>query len=269
MSAPAAALAAPAEVPGSLRTVRALVRRALNEILRVPGAAIPGVLAPTIFMLGLSSVFGNASHLAFYHGADFKDFIIPVGFLQGASFTGAATGVNLARDIEQGWFDRLLVSPTPRPVLLAGLVGSATMRSLLPATFLLIVGLALGVHWPGVPALALDVVLIMAMAAAISCFAVLVALRFKTQQAAPLMQVGGFIAVLFTTSYSPRQGLTPWLRTVADINPVTHVLDGLRQGFVSHLAWSSTWPALAALAGLLLFFGGLAIRAMGRVGYAD
>ena len=35
--------------------------------------------------------------------------------MQGAGFTGAATGVNLARDIEQGWFDRLLVSPAPRP----------------------------------------------------------------------------------------------------------------------------------------------------------
>ena len=46
--------------------------------------------------------------------------MIPVSMLQGAGFTGAATGVNLARDIEQGWFDRLLVSPAPRWVLLAG-----------------------------------------------------------------------------------------------------------------------------------------------------
>ena len=44
----------------SLATVRALVFRALNEITRVPGAAIPGILAPTIFMVGLSGVFGAA-----------------------------------------------------------------------------------------------------------------------------------------------------------------------------------------------------------------
>ena len=254
------------DVPGSFRTIRALVRRALNEILRVPGAAIPGVLAPTIFMLGLSTVFGNASHLSFYHGANFRDFIIGVGFLQGASFSGAATGVNLARDIEQGWFDRLLVSPTPRGVLLAGLVGSSSLRALLPGAFLLIVSLLLGVHWPGIPALALDVVLIMGLAAAISFFAVIVALRFKTQQAAPLMQIGGFIAILFTTSYAPKEGLTPWLRTVSDINPVTRVLDGIRQGFVGGLTWASTWPALVAIAGLLLVLGGLAVRAMRRTG---
>ena len=46
-----------------LRTVWALMRRALNELIRVPGAAIPGVLAPTIFMLGLTSVFGKLTLL--------------------------------------------------------------------------------------------------------------------------------------------------------------------------------------------------------------
>ena len=46
-----------------LATVRALIRRAANELLRVPGAAIPGVLAPTIFFLGLTSVFGNLTEL--------------------------------------------------------------------------------------------------------------------------------------------------------------------------------------------------------------
>ena len=43
----------------SLRVIEALVRRALNEITRVPGAAVPGVLAPTIFLVGLSGVFGE------------------------------------------------------------------------------------------------------------------------------------------------------------------------------------------------------------------
>src|SRR5690242_16267380 len=147
----------------SVSVIGALVRRALNEISRVPGAAIPGVLAPTIFMLGLSSVFGKASGLGGYH-ADFRTFIVPVGLLQGAGFTGAATGVNLARDIEGGWFDRLLLCPAPRPVLLAGLVLSASLRALLPATFLLIVGLAVGVHWPGLLGLVIAISLVMGMA---------------------------------------------------------------------------------------------------------
>ncbi|MCW2991338.1 MAG: putative multidrug transporter permease protein, partial [Solirubrobacterales bacterium] len=187
-----------------LRTIVALTRRALNEILRVPTGALPGVLAPTIFMLGLSAVFGAASKLRGFGDIDsFRTFIVPVGLLQGAGFTGAATGVNLARDIEGGWFDRLLVAPVSRPALLTGIVLSASLRALLPSTFLLIVAFSLGVHWPGVDGLLIAYLLVMAMAAAMACFAVTVALKFRTQQAAPLMQMGNFILTLFTTSYAP------------------------------------------------------------------
>ena len=47
----------------NLATIGALIRRARNELVRVPGAAIPGILAPTIFFLGLTSVFGHLTQL--------------------------------------------------------------------------------------------------------------------------------------------------------------------------------------------------------------
>ncbi|MGH2840060.1 MAG: ABC transporter permease [Solirubrobacteraceae bacterium] len=249
------------------RMIAALMRRGLNEILRVPGGAIPGVLAPTIFMLGLSAVFGEASRLRGYEGVDFRTFIVPVGLLQGAGFTGAATGVNLARDIERGWFDRLLLSPTPRSVLLAGIVASASLRALLPAAFLLVVAFSIGVDVPNALGLALALVLVMGLAATMACYSILVALRFRTQQAAPLMQVGSFVAVLFTTAYAPRELLSDWLRTIADLNPVTHVLEGARQGFVGDVTWADSWPAFLSLTGLIVVLGALAVRGMRREGY--
>ncbi len=250
----------------SLVVVRALVRRALNEILRVPGAAIPGVLAPTIFMLGLSSVFGKASSLPGFTAEDFMTFIVPVGLLQGAGFTGAATGVNLARDIEQGWFDRLVLCPAPRSTLLTGVVASAGLRALLPGTFLLIVAFSLGVDVPSALGLVLAVFLVMGLACAMACFSVVIALRFRTQQAAPLMQIASFIGVLFTTSYAPKALLQPWLQTASDINPVTHILEGVRQGFVGDVSWAQTWPALLAVFGLIAVFGAIAARGLRRYG---
>ena len=250
-----------------MRTIRALMRRGMNEILRVPGGAIPGVLAPTIFMLGLSAVFGRAAALPNFADTDFRTFIVPVGLLQGAGFTGAATGVNLARDIERGWFDRLMLAPAPRPVLLAGLVGSACLRCLLPATLLLVVAFALGVDWPGAGALVLATLLVMGLTAATACYATVLALRFRTQQAAPLMQVGVFVSIFLTTAYAPRDLLSGWLQTVSDINPVTHVLEGVRQGFVGDVTWAATWPALLAVSGMLTLFGTLAVRGMRRQGF--
>jgi ABC-2 type transport system permease protein len=250
---------------GETATVAVLVRRALNEITRVPGAAIPGVLAPTIFFLGFTSVFGNLTLLPGFTTESYQSFLIPVSMLQGAGFTGAATGVNLARDIEQGWFDRLLASPAPRPVLLAGLVLSAGLRTLLPATFLLIVGLALGVHWPGLLGLLIALSLVMGMAVVAATWGTSLALRFKTQSAAPVMQVGMFLAILTTTAYAPLDLLTGWLHTVAEINPVTQVVEAVRQGFVGPVTWGDTWPGfltLFALAAVLSYF---ALRGMRRM----
>jgi ABC-2 type transport system permease protein len=250
----------------AVRIVGALSRRGFNEILRVPGAAIPGVLAPTIFMLGLSSVFGAAAHLPGFTADDFRTFIVPVGMLQGAAFTGAATGVNLARDIERGWFDRLLLVPASRVVLLTGIVSSAGLRCLLPSGTVFLVGIALGVHWPGVLGALIAFGLVMATAVALSLYSTTLALRFRTQQAATLMQMGGFIAVLFTPAYVPIDLLQGWLHAIATINPMTYVLGGVRQGFVGGVSWADTWPALVAISGLLLGLGALAVRGLRRTG---
>ena len=248
----------------NLETVAALVRRAANELFRVPGAAIPGVLAPTIFFLGLSSVFGHLTLLPGFTTSSYQSFLIPVSLMQGAGFTGAATGVNLARDIEQGWFDRLLVSPAPRPVLLAGLVVSASVRSLIPASVLLVVALAAGAHWPGVDGLLIALVIVMGMGTIAALWGCALALKFRSQAAAPLMQAGMLVLVLTTTAYAPLALLTGWLHTVARYNPATQIVEAARQGFVGGVTWGDTWPGILALAGLFVLLSALALRGMQR-----
>ncbi len=253
------------DLRSELATVGALVRRARNELLRVPGAAIPGVLAPTIFFIGLTSVFGNLTLLPGFDTDSYQSFLVPVSLMQGAAFTGAATGVNLARDIEAGWFDRLLASPARRPTLLAGLVASASLRALIPATVVLVVALALGAKFPGLDGLVIAIVIVMGMATVAATWGVSLALKFRSQSAAPLMQVGMLLAVLLTTAYAPLDLLTGWLQEVARINPVTQVVDAARQGFVGDVTWAGTWPGLLVMAGLAAVLGFFALRGMHRI----
>lgn len=248
----------------NLATIRALMVRSKNELLRVPGAAIPGVLAPTIFFLGLNGVFGALTQLNGFSTGTYEAFIVPVSMLQGAGFTGAATGVNLARDIEAGWLDRLLVSPAPRWVLLAGTVLSASARALIPGTFVLAIALALGAGWPGLDGLLVAYVMVTAMAAVGACWGALLALRARSQSAAPLMQTGMMALTLLTPAYAPLALLAGWLHAVAELNPATEVLEAARQGFVGSVTWADTWPGLVAVAGLLLAVGTLALREMRR-----
>ena len=248
----------------NLATIGALMVRAKNELLRVPGAAIPGVLAPTIFFLGLNGVFGALTHLKGFTTGSYESFIVPVSMLQGAGFTGAAAGVNLARDIEQGWLDRLLVSPAPRWVLLAGTVLAASARSLIPATFVLTVALLLGASFPGIDGLLVTYFMVAAMAAVAACWGSMLALHFKSQSAAPLMQAGMMALILTTTAYAPLALLQGWLQNVARVNPVTQVIDAARQGFVGGVTWAETWPGVLALVGMLAILGTLALREMRR-----
>jgi ABC-2 type transport system permease protein len=248
----------------NLATIAALMARARNELLRVPGAAIPGVLAPTIFFLGLNGVFGALTQLKGFTTGTYESFIVPVSMLQGAGFTGAAAGVNLARDIEGGWTDRLLASPAPRWVLLAGTVLAASARALIPATFVFIIALLLGAGWPGIGGLLIAYFMVAAMAAVAACWGSALALRFKSQSAAPLMQAGTMALVLTTTAYAPLVLLQPWMQSVAEVNPVTEVIEAARQGFVGSVTWAGTWPGVVALLGLLTVLGAWALREMRR-----
>jgi ABC-2 type transport system permease protein len=250
----------------TLAPTRALMRRSLNEVLRVPGAAIPGFLAPALFMLGITSVFGNLVHLRGFPTDTFLNFLIAISMLQAAAFTGAAQGVNLARDVEQGWFDRLLVAPTPRPFILAGLVFSAGLRCLLPITMLLCIAFPLGLDWPGADGFAVGLLLAASFSLVASSWAIFLALSFKTQAAAPLMQASMFILVLFTPSYAPQNQLHGFMRDVASVNPVSKVVEGIRQGFIGDVTWADTWPAVATIAGLLAVTASLAVWQMQRMG---
>ena len=250
-----------------IRTIGVMIRRSMNELLRVPGAAIPGVLAPTIFFLGLTAVFGSLTLLPGFDAQSYASFMIPVSLMQGAGFTGAATGVNLARDIEQGLFDRFLASPAPRWVLLAGLVGSASVRALVPGTFLFVVAMIVGADFPGIDGLVVAIVAVMGMGIVAACWGVAIALKFRTQSAAPLMQAGMLTLILTTTAYAPQELLTGWLATVAEINPATHIVEMARQGFVGEVTLTETWPGIVALIGFMIVLSAWALRGMTRTAY--
>lgn len=243
----------------NLRLVWVLVRRGLNEVLRVPGASIPGVIAPTIYMLGAYSVFGRLHVLPGFTADNYLDWILPTGFIQAAVFTGAATGVNLARDIESGWFDRMLLAPAPRWVLVTGIVCSAAIRVMLPCALLLVVGAAAGVSWPGAGGLLLSLVFAALLAAAMACWAGGLAMKFKSQDASPLMQSSGFMMFQLTAVFAPIALLAPWMRAIAHVNPFTYVLDAVRQGYLGEVSWHQTWPGVVAVAGMLALASRFAI----------
>lgn len=247
-----------------------LWRRSLNEVLRVRGALLPATVAPVVFMLGITGQFGRLTGLEGFPTDSYLSWIVPLSCLQGAGFAGAATGSNLARDIEQGWFDRLLVAPVPRPLLVVGPILGAVTRSLVPATVVLLVGFALGAELTGgVAGLLALYVACAAFCATAALWGIFMAVTFRTQQAGPLMQQGVFLAVFLSTAYTPEVLLRGWLADVAHLNPVTHVLEMARQATVVGIepSLAHTYPGILALLGLAAALGALAMAGLSRMGH--
>jgi ABC-2 type transport system permease protein len=220
-------------------------------------------------MLGISGQFQRLVGLDGFPTDSYLSWIVPLSCLQGAGFAGAATGSNLARDIEQGWFDRLLVAPVPRPLLVIGPILGAVTRSLVPATVVLVVGLAVGAELTGgVPGLIALYAAAAGFCAVAALWGTFLAVTFRTQQAGPLMQQGVFLAVFLSTAYTPEVLLRGWLADVAHLNPVTHVLEMARQATVVGIepSLAHTLPGVAALVGLATFFGALAMAGLRRMG---
>jgi ABC-type multidrug transport system permease subunit len=246
----------------------ALWRRSLNEVTRVRGALLPATIAPVVFLLGMTGQFSRLTGLDGFPTDSYLSWIVPLSCLQGAGFAGAATGSNLARDIEQGWFDRLLVAPVPRAVLVIGPILGGITRCLVPATVVLCVGLLLGAELTGgIPGLLALYFASICFCAVAGLWGVFMALMFRTQQAGPLMQQGVFLAVFLSTAYTPEPLLRGWLAGVAHLNPMTPVLELARQGTVEGLepSLAHTLPGVAALAGMILFFGALSLWALRRM----
>lgn len=245
-----------------------LWRRSLNEVLRVRGALLPATVAPLVFLLGMSGQFGRLTGLEGFPTESYLSWIVPLSCLQGAGFAGAATGANLARDIEQGWFDRLLVAPVPRSLLVVGPILGAVTRSLVPATVVLLVGLIVGAELTGGVVGLLALYLASAGFCAVAAlWGIFMAVMFRTQQAGPLMQQGVFLAVFLSTAYTPEVLLRGWLAGAAEYNPVTYVLELARQATVAGIdpSLAHTLPGVLALAGMTAFLGALAMYGLRRM----
>jgi ABC-2 type transport system permease protein len=255
--------------PATAPIVGAMWHRAMLEVLRTQGQIVATTMAPLIFVLGIAGQFDRLSDLRGFPTDNFLSWTVILGCMQAAGFAGAAAGVNLARDIETGWFDRMLVSPAPRWVLLIGPLAGAASRSVIPASFVLGVGFLAGAELPGGPdSLIFFYIAVVGYAGAAAVFGMAVALFARTQQAGPLMQMTVFAGVFVSTAYTPQPLLRGWLADAAAINPVTHVLEMGRQGLVSGIgvSWAHTWPGLVALAGIIAGAWLLVMVGLARLG---
>jgi ABC-2 type transport system permease protein len=207
-----------------------LAWRLLRTLVTNPLLFLPPLLMPifffTAFAGGLSAV-GDVP--GFDYGPGYTSFIFAFVLLQSAAFGGVFSGFSIAADFQFGFGRRLLLATPHRTALIVGYGVVAMIRAAVTLTAVTLIGLAVGMEIDGG---GLDLFGMYALAAIVNVagllFAAGVALRFRSLQATPLMQVPVFLFLFLAPVYVPRDLLGGWVHAVAPFNPATHVMETIR-----------------------------------------
>jgi ABC-2 type transport system permease protein len=247
----------------------AVAWRVLHNVFTTPSLLFPSLVFPlfffTAFAGGLSRV-DNIPGFDFPNGYTAFQFVFVL--LQSAAFGGVFTGFGVARDFEYGFARRLLLAAPRRTGLIAGYALAALGRWLVTATLLTTVALVAGMQVGGN---GVDLFALYALALIVSIAGTLwatgVAMRFRTIQAGPVMQLPVFLALFFAPVYVPLNLLSGWLHAVASVNPATALLEAGRSlisGSPEHVALA--YLAAFGLAGALAVWALRGLRSAERAG---
>lgn len=240
-----------------------LAKRSLIKTFRTPEALIDVTLQPIIFLALFTYIFGGA--ISGGSQQQYLQFLLPGMMGQLIAMASVSIGQNLNQDIEKGVFDRFRSLPIARSAPLVGAVLADVVRYLLLFVITMATGLLMGFrpeNWVGVFA-ALGIAMGFAL-----CFcwvSVFVGMIARTSGA---VQGIMFLVVLplgfASSTYVQTSTMPGWMQGFVANNPITHLVDTVRGLMIggpvaTPLAWTLVW-----MAGLLVVFVPLALRAYRR-----
>jgi ABC-2 type transport system permease protein len=239
-----------------LDVTHAVAWRTIHNFLFNPAFFFPSIIFPLFFFTAFAGGLSNIGHVpGFDFPAGYTAFQFVFVLLQAAAFGGVFTGFGIAADFEKGSPNRLGI--------LAGYAVAALLRAGIVSALLFAVALATGMQVIGG---GVDLFGLIVLAALVNLtatfFAAGVAFRTRTIQAGPAMQMPVFIVLFLAPVFVPLELVGGWVHTVAQVNPITALLEGGRD-----LISGQSFPAALAFgiaAALPLAFSVWAVRGLRR-----
>jgi ABC-2 type transport system permease protein len=231
----------------------AVAWRGIHNAFTNPSILVPSLLFPLFFFTAFAGGLSRVSDVpGFDYPAGYTAFQFVFVFLQSAAFGGIFNGFAIARDFESGFSRRLLLAAPRRTGIIAGYAIVALVRWAATASIVFSIALLSGMKVLGDPDELLALILLgLLLNLAAVLWAAGIAMRFRTLQAGPLMQVPVFLTLFLAPVYVPLDLLNGWIHTVASVNPATFLLEAGRGLF-------SGQPTEVGVA-FAIAFGGVAL----------
>jgi ABC-2 type transport system permease protein len=242
-----------------------LARRSVIRTLRQPANWITPLIFPLALMAVNTGGLDAATNLPGFPSDSFLAFFLAFPFIQGALFATVNAGVDLARDIQTGFLNRLSLTPMQGAALLVGHLGGVIAMGFLQALWYLAAGLVVGVRLEsGVLGALVIFVLAVLIVLAFGSFGALAALRTGSTEAVHSLFPVFFVFLFISSMNLPRNLIeTDWFRIAASVNPVSYLIEAIRSLVI--VGWDGQALALGfgvtiALAILGLTLSSLALR---------
>ena len=222
-----------------------LSKRAVLRQLRQPAHVIP----PLIFPLGLMAVNAGgldaATKIPGFPTDSFLSFALAVPFIQGALFATLNGGADFARDIQNGFVNRLALTPMRGSALIGGHLAGVVTQGVFQASVYLTVGLLVGTGFEaGVAGVAVLLLLAALVALGFGALGTYLALRTGSGEAVQGMFPLFFVTLFISSMNMPRDLIEQdWFRIAATLNPVSYLIEGVRSLIIT--GWDGEALALA------------------------
>ena len=219
--------------------------RSMLVLIRLPENIVPNLIIGAFFLFVFeSAIGGSAGFLPGLENVDYLAFILPFSIISGA--LNAPAGQAMVRDLENGYFDKLSLTPVSRSALVLGHIVAGGIAIAVQSAVLVAIALLAGLD-PAAGAVGVLVAVAFAMfiGAGFGGFTLGVALITGSSGATQGASFLFFPLSFLSTALFPLEYLQGWLKVVATYNPVSYILDGLRSLFISG------WDSSALTAGII------------------
>ncbi len=239
-----------------VRDTLTVFRRSMRLALRNPAWVVIGLSQPVLYVLLFGPLLkplagqlgtGNAYQL-----------FVPGILVQLAMFGSLFVGFGLIAEYRAGVIESQRVTPAPRLALLLGRVLRDVVVLVVQGIILTLVAIPLGLRAP-VLGVVLTLFIVTMLGFTFASISYGLALTLKSEDAfAPLLNAFVIPALLLSGILLPMTLAPTWLQWVSAINPLKHVVDGVRAFFNGEYTSATALWGIAitiVLAALAAWFG--------------
>jgi ABC-2 type transport system permease protein len=238
--------------------------RSVRQTFRRPQLMAPIIVFPTLLLAIQTGGAGAAIHIkGFPEVQSFLQFMLAGAMMQSLMLAGNSGGIALAVDIEIGFTDRLFAAPISRFTIVLGRLAGTAALGLFASLWFLAIGLIFGAKIEsGVAGALIAIALVTASAMAVGGIGAAIALRTGNASVVQGLFPLVLVVLFISTAFSPQELMIEPAKTIAQYNPLSFIVNGIRDPMISGITASDMLGAVLSILGIVVLGLVLSARAL-------